>query len=104
MGRLPLRNWKQTRTQARGLVGSVKGAYGNYQGASKKVVKAYKKAKYEYNKSREATQNVVQSVQRYGVQRTVIGQKSIYAPRPSETAKKKVSELKKRFFGGSIYD
>ena len=79
--------------QASNFIGTVKNTYKNYEGVSNKMVNAY-----------QASKKQVQCVQRYGVSRTVVGQKSIYAPRPSETVTKKVSELKRKFFGGSIYD
>jgi len=91
--RLPLRNLNQTAKQASNFIGTVKNTYKNYEGVSNKMINAY-----------QASKKQVQCVQRYGVQRTVVGQKSIYAPKPSETAKKKMSEIRRKFFGGSIYD
>lgn len=101
---LPLRNWNQTKSQVGRLGSSVSKSYGNFKVAKAKTERAYREAKREYTETREAVGTKVAEVKRYGVERSVLGRKSIYAPRTSDQVKRKVSDLKKKFFGGSIYD
>ena len=101
---LPLRNWKQTKSQVGRLGSSVTKSYGDFKVAKTKTERAYRDIKREYHESREAVGTTLAQLERHGVERTITGRKSIYAPRPSEQVKKKVSEVRRKFFGGSIYD
>jgi hypothetical protein len=94
---LPLRNWKQTKSQVGRLGSSVTKSYKNFKVAETKTEKAYRDIKREYYESREAVGNKLADLKRYGVERTITGRKSIYAPKPSEQVKKKVSELRKNY-------
>jgi len=99
---LPLRNWNQTKNQVGRLGSSVTKSYGNFKVAKAKTEQSYREAKREYMETHERVGTKLAELERHGLQKTIVGRKSIYAPRPSVEVKRKVSELKRKFFGVCI--
>ncbi len=102
--RLPLRNWRKTKNELSRVGKVASSSYNNFNSASRKVKDLYSSSREGVTELRETGYEIQERFRRVGVERAVLGQKSIYSERPTQAIKRKSSDLKKRFFGGSIYD
>lgn len=95
--RLPMRNWSQTTSRLSTIGREIKATKGRAKSTYFKTRKALTRA----NDRQIAFRN---QVQRVGTQKALTGQRSIYEPSPSKIARQKASDMKRKFFGGSIYE